>query len=358
MRHLYCYCQLLQNEIPDPDKLSSSLVWLSSATAKIISSICDVSHSPTNSKDDSTASRYPKHDGQLSTTLTSHLAFGTQFRALSRVYTLLLRGFDRLNTGSHNTAYQGQMTYSLVKLFSEILDGVHKVSIEISRAALEKAIKAHGDSQGQPGEPEPSRPKTTDQETDLRAHLCRMLVAMFTHIDATRSGHSNLCDGFFYLLLQRAGQRLRFFIFEDEPSQDNAPQNNEDHLQSRIFEVIKKRALREEAKYLIWTLKRAMTIVHGRPNVRGDSASSPKEPDKTSLAEGVRTRYQYTLLQGVFGADVEEFSGGLSMPAVAEVAADVDLPTVGEDDTVEWFKQEMWALCGWEALGGHLDFTS
>jgi len=359
MRHLYCYCQLLRNEILDPDKLSSSLVWLSSATAKIISSICDVSHSPNNSKDASAASEAPGDDGQPSTTFTSYLPFGTQFRALSRAFPLLIRGFDRLNTGSQNTAYQGPITYSLVKLFSEILDGVHQVSIGISRAALEKAVNTHGDRQGQPREPEFSRPETTDQGTDLRAHLCRMLVAMLTHIDATRPGHSNLCDGFLYLLLQRAGQRLRFFVFDDEGSQTNTNPNDNDHLQSCGIEAVKKGAMCQEARYLIWTLKRALTIVHGpQNNGSGDSTSSPKKPDKTSLAEGIRTRYQYTLLQGVFGADVEEFSGGLSMPAVAEAAADVDLPTVGEEDTVEWFKQELWMLCGWEALGGHLNFPS
>lgn len=353
MRHLYCYCQMLHSESADPEKLSPTLVWLCSATARIISSVCDHPHSLNQIKDVLEA---PKDDSQPPITFTSNLTFATLFLALSRVFTLLIHGFNRLNDGSQNTAYHGQVTYSLVKLFSEILDGMHKVSVGISHAGLEKKIRIHGDRQGHHGEPEPSRPERTDRETDLRAHLSQMLVAMLSHVDTTKPGHGNLSDGFLCLLLQRAGQRLRFFVFEDEPSHSNPTQSNEDHLRSRTVEAVKKRALREEAKYLIWTLKRAMTIVRGQPNGTADSASSRGESDKTSLAEGARTRFQYTLLQGVFGADVEELRGGLSLPPVAEAAVELDLPAVSEDDTAEWFKQELWALCGWEALGQHLDF--
>lgn len=182
-----------------------------------------------------------------------------------------------------------------------------------------------------------------------------MLVAMFTHINVTKPGHGNLSDGFLYLLLQRAGQRLHFFVFNNELSQKNAKPNNEDHLQSGTIEAVEKGAMREEAKYLIWTLKRAMMIVQRQLNQSGNSeASNP--PDKSSLAEAARTRLQYTLLQGVFGADMEEFRGALSMPAVAQGGLDVDIPTVSEEETVEWFKQELWALCGWEVLGRHIDF--
>lgn len=101
-----------------------------------------------------------------------------------------------------------------------------------------------------------------------------------------------------------------------------------------------------------------MAILHRQPNSNVDSAFSLKQPDKSSLAEAARTRLQYTLLQGVFGAEVEEFGGGLRMPAVAEaaVAVDVELPTVGEEETAEWFKLELWALCGWEVLGRHVEF--
>lgn len=353
---------MLNNGNPDPEKLSSRLVWLSSAAARIISSVCDLSHGLHNSKDASADSEAPKPDHQPSSTCTSNVAFGARFRALSRVFTLLVHGFDKLNNGSQNTAYQGQITYSLVKLFSEILDGIHKVSVGISHARMEKVLKTHGDHLENHQEAELNRSETTDEEPDLRTHLCQLLIAMLTRVhttqpEHTRTGRSNLSDGFLYLLLQRAGQRLHSFVFGDEPNQQNAKPNDRGSLQSYGLEAVKKRAMRDEAKYLIWTLKRTMTIVHGQINVSRASASSPKEAGKTSLVEGVRTRYQYTLLQGVFGTDVEEFRGGLTMPAVADVGVDVDLPTVSEEDTAEWFKQEMWALCGWEVLGGHLDFS-
>lgn len=349
---------MLHSESPDPDKLSPTLLWLCAATARIISSVCDHPHSVNKINGVSTASEALKNDTQPSITFTSSPTLTTLFRALSRVFALLIHGFNRLNDSSRNTAYQGQATYSLVKLFGEILDGTHKVSVAISHAELETKIRTHGNRQVHH---EPSAPEPADPESDPRPHLCRMLVAMLAHVDATKPGHGDLADGFLCLLLQRAGQRLRFFVFEEEPNPRNPNPSNEDHhLHLRAVEAVKKRALREEAKYLIWTLKRAMTIAHGQLNVRGDlaSSSSPKQPDKTSLAEGARTRFQYTLLQGVFGADVEELRGGLGMPAVAEAAVEVDVLTVGEEDTGEWFKQELWALCGWEALGQHLEFDS
>lgn len=348
---------MLHSASPDPDKLSATLVWLCSATARIISSVCDHPHGLNKIKDVGTVSEAPQDDARPPITFTSSLTLATLFRALNRVFTLLVHGFNKRNDGSQNTAYQAQVTYSLVKLFGEILDGTHKVSVAISHAELETKIRTHGDRQLHH---EPSAPEPAEPESDPRPHLCRMLVAMLAHLDATKPGHADLSDGFLCLLLQRAGRRLRFFVFEEEqPNPRNPNHSNEDHhLQLRAVEAVQKRARREEAKYLIWTLKRAMTIVHGRPDVRGDLASSSKQPDRTSLAEVARTRFQYTLLQGVFGADVEELRGGLSMPAVAEGAVEVDLSTVGEEDTGEWFKQELWALCGWEALGQHLEFDS
>jgi len=347
---------MLHSESPDPDKLSPTLLWLCAATGRIISSVCDHPHSVNNINGVNTASEAPKDDTQPSITFTSSPTLTTLFRALSRMFTLLIHGFNRLNDSSRNTAYQGQATYSLVKLFGEILDGTHKVSVAISHAELEKKIRTHADRQVH--HELSSGPETTDPESDPRPHLCRILVAMLAHVDATKPGHTDLADGFLCLLLQRAGQRLRFFVFEEEPNPRNPNPSNEDHhLHLRAIEAVQERARREEAKYLIWTLKQAMAIVHGQqPAVRGDLVSSSKQPDKTSLAEVARTRFQYTLLQGVFGADVEELRDGLVMPAVAEAAVEVDVLTVGEEDTGEWFKQELWALCGWEALGQHLEF--
>ena len=356
MRHLYYFCQILRDEVPDLDKLTCTLVWLSSATAKIVSSVCDISHRQNDSKNVSVASEASTDHGQQSTKHPSKLALGTLFRALSRVFTHLIHGFDTLNNGSQNTTSQGQVTYSLVKLFSEMLDGIHKVSVGISHAGLEKAIRRHGGHQEHHEGPDPNRSKTTEQEPDLRALLCRMLIAMLTHVDVTQPGHRNLSDGFLYLLLQRAGQRLHFFVFDDEPSQETSKTSNEDQLQSCSIDAVKKRALREEAKYLIWTLKQAMTIVHRQSNAEEASAASNPR-GKSSLREAARTRLQYTLLQGVFGDDVEELRGGLSMPTAAEIGVDVDLPTVREEETAEWFKQELWALCGWEVLGQHIDIN-
>lgn len=352
MRHLYYFCQLLQDDTPNPEKLSSTLVWLSSATAKIIFSVCDLSYRPNNFKDPSAASDAPQDDGQPFINLTSTLPSGTLFRALTRVFSHLIRGFDILNNGSQNPSHQGQVTYSLVKLFSEILDGIQKVSVGISQTGLEKAIRTHGGHQG----PEPSISEPANQDPDPRPHLCRMLTAMLTRLDATKPGHPDLADGCLSLLLQRAGQSLHFFVFDDEPNLKNSAPSTDPNLLSRALHALKKSAMRDEAKYLIWTLKRAMAILHPQPNPNGDSAPSSKQPDKCSLAEAARTRLQYTLLRGVFGADVEEFGGGLRVPAVAEVAVDVESPTVGEEETAEWFKLELWALCGWEVLGRHVEF--
>ena len=358
MRHLYCFNRLIQDERPDKGNLEARLLWHCSAMASLISSIDDTlqrANEPMHvtAIPEALGDRVLPSDRQM-----TNSELDTTFRALGRAFTLLLRGFDKLNNINQNHDHQAKVIYSFVKLFADILSGVEKVSIRRSEARLRKTIRAHGGH----GQYEALRQSETDpaqQQVDLCDYLCQTLVAMTASLEPAKPGHNDILEGFLCLLLHRTGQRLYVFTFEDG-TQETVSQSNGDRLQSHNIaadhrKAVASAAMHEEAKHLIWTLKQVLTLVREQQTGRQPNPSNP--PDKNDLEETTRTRLQYTLLQGIFGADEKEFRDGFRMPDVAEPDVDVEMQTVSEDDTKQWFQQELWTLFGWEVLGRHLDIA-
>lgn len=375
MCQLYSYHRLLQDEAPDPRKLSSILLQLCSAAATIVSSACDALKSQIGPKIPSTTALQT-----LSPEVTvssgrkgPEIALGTMCRAHGRTFAHLLQGFDKLNKTTESRGYQGQVIYSFVKLFGDILNSLQSVSVMQSQVQPRTEIRTHT-RKGQIEVFEEIDPGTLDKETDPRVHLCRLLVTMIASLEPAKPGHIDILEGFFYVLLERVGKTLYVFVFDEEESPILANRSHGDRLQyhgigANLREALKRKAMQGEAKYLIWTLERAMTFVCRHHSVNPTAkvtkkkikdastskAAVSKPPDKTNLSDRARTRLQNTLLKGIFGAGEKEFKDGLRMPAIAEMDLNAELPTVTEDETAEWFKQEVWRLLGWEILGQHDD---
>ncbi|KAI9879882.1 MAG: hypothetical protein M1830_006734 [Pleopsidium flavum] len=373
MTQLYGFHRLLQDEFPDPRELSSVLLQLCSSAAIIVSSACDTSKIQTGPGSSRTA---VLTGGQETTASPSErnleVELGILFRALGRTFAHLLQGYGKLNKTTESRGYQGQVIFSFVKLFGDILNNLHSVSVTKRQVQPEKLNRSHIPKANTEA-PRNVEPETPDKTNDLGIHLCQLLVTMIATLEPAKPGHIDVLEGFFYLLLQRVGKILYVFVFDEEESPILANRDNdEDRLRyhgigANFQETLKRIAMQEEAKYLIWTLERAMGFVcrsHSvSPTAKGskgkvkDVSTTNKvmAPDKTNISERAKMRLQNTLLKGIFGVDAKEFKEGLRMPTFAEIDLDAAISTIPEDDTPEWFKQEVWRLLGWEILGQHVD---
>lgn len=377
MGRLYGFHRLLQDESLDPHKLSSAIIDVCSAATAIVS-FASKSFEPQTRPGSSNAA-FPSPGQEFIASFSNegpNVAFGTLFRTLARTFVNLLQGFGKLNKTTESRKYQGQLTYSFVKLFGDTLASLHTVSVIQTQSQARQDIRPPTDK-GQAETTHQSDPKTTNNDTNLYIHLSQLLVTMIAALDLAKPHHINILEGFFYLLLQRVGKILYTFVFNEEESPILASRNAEqENLQTHGIEVTrneasKTRAMHVEAKHLIWILERAMSFVHRQqviPPPRKPPKSKIKNPSTTitptlpnrhsakpTLSEHAKTRLQNTLLKGVFGVDSEEFKNGLKMPTRAEMDLDMDLPTVAEEDVAEWFKGEVWRLVGWEILGEHVD---
>ncbi len=155
---------------------------------------------------------------------------------------------------------------------------------------------------------------------------------------------------------------LHTFVFAEnenageEAAIDGLPTTTTDHhaeISTDLDSAVRKASTRHEAKYLVWALRKAMAVADANPNP--NSSRDGSSLDKATLDDAARTRLQYTLLKGIFGAEGTDFGEGLSLPRAADAHADIEVPSVSEDDTSEWFKRELWTLVGWEVVGRHVD---
>ncbi|KAK5010928.1 hypothetical protein LTR28_006864 [Elasticomyces elasticus] len=92
-------------------------------------------------------------------------------------------------------------------------------------------------------------------------------------------------------------------------------------------------------------------------NKSTDRISKHPSTSRQTLTLPAKQRLQQTLVNAIYGADEaidDEFTDCLRMPACSGPA--LQPPKVKDQDVAEWFKGELWRMCGWEMLGKEEDW--
>ncbi|KAK4977471.1 hypothetical protein LTR28_006736 [Elasticomyces elasticus] len=92
-------------------------------------------------------------------------------------------------------------------------------------------------------------------------------------------------------------------------------------------------------------------------NKSTDRISKHLSTSRQTLTLPAKQRLQQTLVNAIYGAaeaSDDEFTDCLRMPTCS--GPGLQLPKVKDEDVAEWFKGELWRICGWEMLGKEEDW--
>ncbi|KAK2754563.1 hypothetical protein FQN54_006964 [Arachnomyces sp. PD_36] len=301
-------------------------------------------------------------------------------RGIERSYPYLLRSLKKVSAAEEGNSHAGLMVYHIILLFRTILDGLHRHSIataeeNIARAKRSDKTKGKAKTNKPTDTQVPIPPKRTEDDKIPR-QLGHLLEAMVLSLDPSMQEQCNLLEGFLFVLLDRVGKTLCFFVLGDlqvnpklrlDPSELPLPSG----LSETPNDEVSQKSAEYEAKQLIGVLEKALaftehhkekmattSMYHNLPpdhlinqSERDGLGNRPTSNVPPSIAQTVRTMLQNTLLKAVFGDQDPSFENSLPSPKIPELAP----PPAGQrgtemEDTSEWFTREVWRLLGWDIL--------
>ena len=346
IRHLYNLQEMMARKTPSHRDLASALVqlvsgigqtlWKSKVTnasepGKATASTVSIARGEVNNAKQRESKAIEDHEILL--------------KLLFRTFLHILDGLDKLAKSAEGATLQGQVIYTIVKLFREALDFI---------ATCDASI--------------PAAPYALCPD-DFRLRISRLLVMMIASLNSTEvafniGARQQIFEGFLYVLLERVGRVLQLFIFgSDECDRTSSvlggSNNRNDHDQKLVTAKV-------SAPSLIWILEKAVILFDRnmqhmkRPNelLQGVDAQAMTSKcnrlrttrSKVNLAEGVKRRLQHTLLKGFFDGYDGDFAGALNELKDPQLGLDSEVAVVEEDNVSDWFKHEVERLIGWDTL--------
>lgn len=284
--------------------------------------------------------------------------------AVAGLFPALLRALGSLDDLSNVQTYQGELIHSFISIFRELLERICALSASncrrkaVGAAANKGASKRKGRLLAEISDflPEPtlSEPTSSEEDNKVIRELCQLAFAMMDSLDPNISTENEVFEGFLFFIITRVGDSLKSFVFGSEsPVMSMDPQVEE-----------RESSQEAQAPYLIDLLKHAITVTAKqfgldtpfRQACHSISPSWEKNRDNHSILTKPRLRLQNTLLKAVFGEQAEEFAESLKKPLETSVDPCLDF-TVNktdrkENNTAEWFKNEVWETVGWDVLRG------
>lgn len=358
LRQLYWLQRLLQKKL-NIRSVSLTAVELCKSGEAALNSALEPKQKPTNSRA-SQKTRLKSAEPDAISIL----------HAIERSYPCLLHSLKKVSTADDGRSHAGLILYHIILLFETILNGLRRHSIatakeSIARAKQPKKEKGRGKTNRTKTAQVTTAQEEKGEEDTIPRQLAHLLQAMILSLNLTIREQCNLLEGFLFLLLDRVGKILCFFVLGDlrlnrhlrlDPSELPLPGGL---AEMQDGEITRKGAERE-AKYLIKILEKTLAFVdHNKERMAampifnspiGDKQTAHSVP---SITERVRTKLQNTLLKAVFGDQDACFKDCLPSPEVPDPApepAEQDRASPETEDTPEWFTREIWRLLGWDIL--------
>ena len=249
---------------------------------------------------------------------------------------------------------RNRIAHQLVKVFSTILDCMHELSNFSSIRSATLATQANNGRR---------RTRCSSSfvpylENEGSNNLCHLFVELLALVSSVSQGHKAVWDGTMFVLLERAGRLLGYFVFveqhEDATSKDQA-----DRCVPYEADGTNGPAA-NEAPLLVWLLTRALALQARRVEEQPERVepNMNKIEGRGQLSAIVLEKMQKTLLKAVFPTDEESFRAGFSRLATPEPECDVSAPSIRPGDVPNWYKNEIWRLVGWQVLSGAIDLKS
>lgn len=288
--------------------------------------------------------------------------------AIQRSYPCLIHSLKKVSTTTDEKSYAGLVLYHIILLFEAILNGLRRHSVaavneSITRARQPKKTKGRTKT-NRTKTPQVTSPTGNIEEDRIPWQLARLLEVMILSLDLSIGEQCNLLEGFLFLLLDRVGKILCFFVLGDlrsdrqlrlDPSELPLP----DPLTEMQDDEITRKAAEREAKYLIRILEKTLAFIdHNKeriaamPILNSPAGGQSATHSVPSVTERVRAKLQNTLLKAVFGDQDACFKESLRPPEAPDPAPEPATEYISPEteDTPEWFTREVWRLLGWDIL--------
>ncbi|KAI2060050.1 hypothetical protein LOZ36_002441 [Ophidiomyces ophidiicola] len=278
-------------------------------------------------------------------------------------YPIIFRALQRLAGREDGACAYGIIVYRLVHLFQSILLHLHRhtllrAKLLISRAkSVSKKARQTAKAKRE-NTIESLSPQLSREDSRLLDTVSQLLVKMILQITTGKNDHSDLLEGFLFVLLEHVGKVLGSLVFKGLKSDTSLAvcptrlpipcpgfQDTENGTNVSILEC----AAMLQSRHLICILEHALSI-----QCQGDSASGFVGAHSSLLVRGRKRKLQNTLLKGVFGHDDPTLQESLKSsreinPSLPTGYSDNDLDSPGCDKG-DWFVQEVWRLLGWDSL--------
>lgn len=292
--------------------------------------------------------------------------------AAGRAAALLIMGFKTLGLATGGAEVLGQVIYAFVQMYAKLLDvpdlvseaGLRKPDGQYLASKTGKSLKsATGKGKSKVQQPKAPNLKDNAALNTITGFLCSIIDLL----DPTVEAHKALFEGFAYCTLNKLGSRLYVCVFgrqrgvslEAEIAKSNeADEIEDDFSQSASPDEADTAQAKLEAPYLVHLLTRLMNAAPSHlGSVMSARTGKPKQANnkgsmKGALAITAKDRLQRTLVNCMFGTEGntedDPFMDCLKMPLAPFTP--LPMPRVKEADALDWFKEEMWRLLGWEIL--------
>ncbi|KAL1886471.1 hypothetical protein Plec18167_000402 [Paecilomyces lecythidis] len=312
--------------------------------------------------------------GRTKTSIQAHNPQPDANSVLSAVqfaYRIICHALDKISGTNEGSRAAGQVVYHAVSLFEcllELLQRNSKSNVEsagIKDASLKKQKK--------PAKSKPSKGTAKqleflkENENELATLISTLLCNMMSDLNPSRKEHKFLLEGYLFVLLNRIGKVLCVFVFGDlqlmpDLKADSTKLPLPAGLTSTGLEDTNLNAMKEESRYLIQILERAMPLLVPLYGYSGSTPNVIRNNEKDIASNGQshdiplplreKKKLQNTLLSAVFGNDplFKECLKGPNFPGKPELNKLRARESTLDKAVPDWFVQEIWTLLGWDIL--------
>jgi hypothetical protein len=281
----------------------------------------------------------------------------------ARGFMSVLVGLTRLLDNSDDSRHTNLVVCELAEMFKTVLVAIECVARDTARQAASES----GEQRRTKARDKPET-KLVKESVPARS-LAHLLIGMLGFLDKTNTVHQQIFDGFVYLLLERAGQRLFYCTFGRHRSSTlegdiDPPPEPQSAEEARKVEA-DAHGTHLEVKALILVLERAIGLAPNHMNPQTISADSNKKKSgrtislknlpaasKARLSPVAKERLQRTLITCMYGSKTDdEFLDVLTKPMPPTRLGSLQNVAKVEDSGVEnWYKKEVWRLVGWDII--------
>lgn len=289
--------------------------------------------------------------------------------ACTRATCVLLKACKHSSIDAGAFDVRGRVVYAYVHMFGNLLDTLDLASaMEVEIADRIEPASAVGKKQTA-SKSKTALVRSTNVKDNLTLNrLTAFLCQIIDSLEASSDAHSELFEGFAYLILEKLGSclytlcfgHLRANTIEGEIARS---EGSTDIEQAPIEaesspENLQLRALKLKAPYLVHLLNHVMNAAPAHLGaVISSRTGKPKQANNKGSMKGAlmitaKERLQRTLVNSMFGTEGnnenDPFMDCLKMPVLKTAA--LPGPKVQEAEVPEWFQEQVWRLLGWEIL--------